>query len=82
MRISVRLRISPQVWTRFAPLFLVGLGSNFVAAQSAEPPAPDTVSGHPRAVIISDISGDPDDQMSLVRLLVYSQEAPHAMLAD
>ena len=39
----------------------------------AQPPA-DNFAGHPRAVIISDIGNEPDDQMSLVRLLLYSNE--------
>jgi len=35
---------------------------------------PDTFEGHPRALIISDIGNEPDDQMSLVRLLLYSNQ--------
>ena len=39
------------------------------------PPQPvDSFHGKPRAVIISDIGNEPDDQMSLVRLLLYSNE--------
>jgi len=34
----------------------------------------DEFAGHPRAVVISDIGNEPDDQMSLVRLLLYSNE--------
>ncbi len=34
----------------------------------------DLFTGHPRAIIISDIGNEPDDQMSLVRLLLYSNE--------
>src|SRR6516165_7398209 len=34
----------------------------------------DRFSGRPRAVILSDIGNEPDDQMSLVRLLLYSNE--------
>ena len=34
----------------------------------------DDFAGHPRVIIISDIGNEPDDQMSLVRLLVYSNE--------
>jgi hypothetical protein len=30
--------------------------------------------GHPRVIVISDIGNEPDDQMSLVRLLLYSNE--------
>lgn len=34
----------------------------------------DDFTGHPRAIMISDIGNEPDDQMSLVRLLMYSNE--------
>jgi len=34
----------------------------------------DSFSGHPRLIVISDIGNEPDDQMSLVRLLLYSNE--------
>jgi hypothetical protein len=30
--------------------------------------------GHPRMIVISDIGNEPDDQMSMVRLLLYSNE--------
>jgi Cellulose-binding Sde182, nucleoside hydrolase-like domain/Cellulose-binding protein Sde0182, C-terminal domain len=47
-----------------------------VAAQPA-PRAPqpvDAFSGHPRVAILSDIGNEPDDQMSFVRLMLYSNE--------
>src|SRR3954463_13267148 len=46
------------------------------AAQRPQEPAQpvDTFSGHPRVVILSDIGNEPDDQMSFVRLLLYSNE--------
>ncbi len=34
----------------------------------------DDFTGHPRVLIISDIGNEPDDQMSLVRLLLYSNQ--------
>jgi hypothetical protein len=34
----------------------------------------DNFTGHPRVIVISDIGNEPDDQMSLVRLLLYSNE--------
>ena len=37
-------------------------------------PSVDRVAGNPRVIIISDIGNEPDDQMSLVRLLLYSNE--------
>src|SRR5450432_1364155 len=43
----------------------------------AEPLSPrhvDDFSGHPRLIVISDIGNEPDDQMSLVRLLLYSNQ--------
>lgn len=40
----------------------------------AQAPPPDNFKGHPRVVVISDIGNEPDDQMSLTRLLLYSNE--------
>ena len=34
----------------------------------------DDFQGKPRMIVISDIGNEPDDQMSLVRLLLYSNE--------
>jgi hypothetical protein len=45
-----------------------------VAAQSLQPTHVDDFTGKPRVVIISDIGNEPDDQMSFVRLLMYSNE--------
>lgn len=45
-----------------------------LAAASIPPSHVDDYSGHPRVVVISDIGNEPDDQMSLVRLLLYSKE--------
>ena len=45
-------------------------------AQPLGPAAPvDDFTGHPRLIVISDIGNEPDDQMSLVRLLLYSNES-------
>src|SRR5580704_13306892 len=44
------------------------------SAQSVLPPIADSFSGRPRVAIISDIGNEPDDQMSFVRLLLYSNE--------
>src|SRR5580692_2660296 len=53
-----------------------------VLAQSVPPPPPDSFTGHPRAIIISVIGNEPDDQMSFVRLLLYSNELDlEAMIA-
>lgn len=43
-------------------------------AEEAKTPAVDTYAGKPRVVVLSDIGNEPDDQMSFVRLLVYSNE--------
>lgn len=43
-------------------------------AQAISVPPADSFSGKPRVAIISDMGNEPDDQMSFVRLLVYSNE--------
>ncbi len=51
-------------------------------AQTTVPQPVDTFSGKPRVVIISDIGNEPDDQMSFVRLLLYSNQLDlEAMIA-
>ena len=59
------------------------LTANVIAPAQALPPTHvDDFSGHPRVVIISDIGNEPDDQMSFVRLLLYSNELDlEAMIA-
>ena len=54
-----------------------------LAQPPARPPQPvDNSAGHPRVAIISDIGNEPDDQMSFVRLLLYSNELDiEAMIA-
>ena len=52
----------------FAIFIVAGMIS---AAQSLPPTHIDDFTGHPRAIIISDIGNEPDDQMSFVRLLLY-----------
>src|SRR5271156_4039866 len=53
-------------------LFVTAIDSPL--AQPIPPTHIDDFSGHPRVIIISDIGNEPDDQMSLVRLLMYSNE--------
>jgi hypothetical protein len=55
-------------------LFLFLIAADMSLAQPIPPAHIDAFPGHPRVVIISDIGNEPDDQMSLVRLLVYSNE--------
>lgn len=43
-------------------------------AQTARSPDPDTFTEHNRIFVLSDVGNEPDDQMSLVRLLLYSNE--------
>ena len=46
--------------------------SHGAMAQSAVAPPVDGFAGKPRVAIVSDIGNEPDDQMSMVRLLLYS----------
>src|SRR6266568_8561868 len=56
--------------------------STFLTAQALPPSHVDDFSGKPRVVIISDIGNEPDDQMSFVRLLLYSNQLDlEAMIA-
>ncbi len=67
-----------QFWSR--PKIAGGLITSFLllnSATGAQQPAAarlDNFSGHPRAFVISDIGNEPDDQMSFVRFLLYSNE--------
>jgi hypothetical protein len=44
------------------------------AVQAIEPRSIDEFAGKPRVVVLSDMGNEPDDQMSFVRLLLYSNE--------
>jgi hypothetical protein len=59
-------------WRWFVVL-LGGLGLAF-AGEPLSPTHVDNFVGHPRVIVISDIGNEPDDQMSFVRLLLYSNE--------
>ena len=75
---SSRLRVG-----RVAASLIVVLLSSHAQAQPGNPHPVDSFSGHPRVVIISDIGNEPDDQMSFVRLLLYSNELDlEAMIAS
>jgi hypothetical protein len=66
-----------------ALLIAGGLVANRHAAAQIAPPPPDDFSGKPRVAILSDIGNEPDDQMSFVRLLLYSNEFDlEAMIAS
>lgn len=59
---SLRLCVSLLVWA------VQG------TSQAIPPGHVDDFSGHPRVLIMSDIGNEPDDQMSLTRLLLYSNQ--------
>ena len=48
--------------------------SPLVYSEPVQPQETDRFVGKPRVVVISDIGNEPDDQMSFVRLLVYSNQ--------
>ena len=62
--------------------FLAALvGAAMLSRASAQQPAPDPLAARvdpyvdkPRIVVMTDIANEPDDQMSMVRLLVYSNQ--------
>ena len=56
------------------PVFLSLGAAPSIAGQTIAPSHVDNFSGHPRVIVISDIGNEPDDQMSLARLLLYSNE--------
>ena len=66
-------------------VFLIGCGlaaAAFVFAEAWPATHVDDFAGKPRVVVISDIGNEPDDQMSFVRLLLYSNELDlEAMIA-
>ncbi|MBS1811923.1 MAG: DUF1593 domain-containing protein [Acidobacteria bacterium] len=58
-------------------LIVMGLSLAFAASATAQPLPPnhvDDFTGKPRVVILTDMGNEPDDQMSFVRLLLYSNE--------
>jgi hypothetical protein len=55
-------------------LALLGLAGVALRGQVLSPSQVDNFAGHPRVVVISDIGNEQDDQMSFVRLLMYSNE--------
>ena len=57
-------------WT----IVLALLTPSSAPAQPLPPAHVDNFTGHPRVVVISDIGNEPDDQMSFVRFLLYSNE--------
>jgi hypothetical protein len=63
------------LWVAIAGLAaLMLVGSQPLYGQGFAPTHVDDFQGKPRMIVISDIGNEPDDQMSLVRLLLYSNE--------
>ncbi len=62
-------------WLRTGLIILVALvPASWLAGQALPATHIDDFKGKPRVVIISDIGNEPDDQMSFVRFLMYSNE--------
>src|SRR5262245_65910327 len=60
-------------------IFALTMGLTFTTsggsvAQHSQPGYVDEFVGKPRVVVLSDMGNEPDDQMSFVRLLLYSNE--------
>lgn len=54
-------------------ILIAGLALAGIAQPQPAPPV-DNFNGHPRVIVLSDIGNEPDDQMSLIRFLLYSNE--------
>src|SRR4051794_32072136 len=75
----VRCRLAARTLARTALIRLLVYGSCLAGVVPAHPQGlaashEDDFQGHPRMIVISDIGNEPDDQMSLTRLLVYSNK--------
>src|SRR5262245_10063265 len=68
------IRRTPGRVGPLAPLLTVLLAAAPAGAQPPDPGRADEFTGRPRVVVLSDIGNEPDDQMSFVRLLLYSNE--------
>jgi Cellulose-binding Sde182, nucleoside hydrolase-like domain/Cellulose-binding protein Sde0182, C-terminal domain len=70
----------PREGTTVRPIRVLGLVAALAVAaasllgQALPPTHVDNFTGRPRVIVMSDIGNEPDDQMSLVRLLLYSNE--------
>ena len=58
----------------FVAISAVSVVAQPVSSRRLDPAHVDNFAGKPRVIFISDIGNEPDDQMSLVRLLLYSNE--------
>jgi hypothetical protein len=66
--------LSIGFWFSLVTFLIQAIAPACSTAQIVSVPSADTFSGKPRIAIISDMGNEPDDQMSFVRLLVYSNE--------
>jgi Protein of unknown function (DUF1593) len=53
---------------------MISIVALLVGLAAADPATVDNFSGRPRVIVLSDIGNEPDDQMSLVRFLLYSNQ--------
>lgn len=64
-------------WVLCSIATLAGFGFSStlpLSGQVISPTPPDGFTGWPRVVVLSDIGNEPDDQMSFVRLHLYSNQ--------
>ena len=66
--------VRPEIWGWGLLVAAIAVGAAAGGAQALPSTHVDDFQGKPRVIIISDIGNEPDDQMSLVRLLLYSNE--------
>lgn len=81
----MRSRLKFAISVLFFTIFGLEIASPRLMAQLDSVPSQpvDWFTGKPRVVIVSDIGNEPDDQMSFVRLLLYSNELDlEAMIAS
>ncbi len=71
----MRRAVSPMVAVAAVAVLMA---AGVPGAQNPSPPSPaarvDDFTGNPRLVVMTDMGNEPDDQMSFVRLLLYSNE--------
>jgi len=70
------MSVQLSIWSRLVGSVIEMFALLRSAAYALQSPAGrlDNFSNHPRAFVVSDIGNEPDDQMSFVRLLLYSNE--------
>ena len=64
----------PTLTGMFRYALLASMAAISHAAPNYSPSAVDAFAGKPRVFVLTDVGNEPDDQMSLVRLLLYSNE--------